>query len=188
MHRVLEIETHGSYPLKPHTIILFGILSGPPAPAIAAYFCEQMLRVLSWLTDLIADVLPNSLPIVNSATTLMESYGTLLAIAIAAGAAVSCQSKWLLCLRHFFESRNQSLGRHRTMLLASVIGIAMVAPGCLSILGSSGFAWQLTGTPEWNERLLYISFACCLVAFMPLLWLNYLLSRLLTQSPSLVKD
>jgi hypothetical protein len=179
IHRVLEQETRGAYPAKPNRVLFLSIVAGPPAPAIAAFACEQSLKLLAWLTELISEVLPNALPIVNSATNLMEIYGTLLAIAVAVGAAVSCQWQWWLSLAEFFAKQGQQLAPQRAMLSAAVIGIALAAPGSLSLLGTNGYAWQITGSPEWNERLIFIDYTCCLLAFLPLLWLNRRLTKLL---------
>jgi hypothetical protein len=172
MHRVLAAASADRFSIKPWQAVFADTLGGPLAASVAAYCCGQLLRLLDWLSNLVSDVLPNSTPIVNSALTLVDQYGIFLTIAVAAGVAVSCQARMMIALRDFLAERQQPIGRHRSLVAAGVLGIALCAPGCIYLLGVSPQGWQYSVDPSWQTRLLALSYVSCLLCFSIFGWLN----------------
>ena len=172
IHRVLRFHTEGRFAVKPLPAVILNVIGGPLAAWLSSLLCEQLLRMLNACSDLVGEVMPSSLPVINSAVNLMEQYGTLLAVAIACGAAVCCQEKIFVNVRAFLEDRHQSIGRHRSLMAAGLVGIALATPGILWLLGSSAIAWQFTGDPAWKMRLELISYACATLSFGILIWIT----------------
>jgi hypothetical protein len=184
IHRVLAFHTQGTYAIKPLPAVILNVIGGPLSAWLASLLCEQLLRALNASSDLIGEVMPSSLPVINSAVSLMGQYGTILAVAIACGAAVCCQEKIFVTLRAFLEDRHQSIGRHRSLVAAGLLGIALATPGVLWLLGSSAIAWQFTGDPGWKMRLEIISYACASLSFAILIWMTSRLRAAVSAPPN----
>jgi hypothetical protein len=172
IHRNLSRHSNGAYPIKPLQAVIFTLLSIPSGAWLASYLVSGLSTVLNKISDLVGDVLPSSLPIVQSGIMLMDQYGALLGIAVAFGTAVSCQLRMTVALRETMAAHNQRLGRHRSMVAAGMLGVMLSAPGCLWMLGNSSIVWRMTSDPGWETRLFIASYACVFFSFGMLAWLN----------------
>jgi hypothetical protein len=172
IHRNLSRTSNGTYPIKPAQAAAFTLLCIPSGSWLATQLVNGLSTVLNKLSDLIGDVLPSSLPIVQSGIMLMDQYGALLAIAVAFGTAVSCQLRMIVPLRDTIAAHNQRLGRHRSMVAAGMLGVMLSTPGCLWMLGNSSIVWRMTSDPGWETRLFIASYTCVFFSFAILAWLN----------------
>jgi hypothetical protein len=165
IHLVLARETNNLHPVKPGSALLLNLLAGPVAAFVASQICTSATRIALQLDDLVAEVMPNCLPIAHSAVMLLQHYGVYLAVAMACVAGVFFQMKAVKYLRRFVESRSEWTGRNLTPLAAAVLGVSLVAPGCLWLLGTASTAPHWAQALDSRQGIYMLAFACCFLAF-----------------------
>lgn len=177
IHCRLYNASNGTYAFRPWLPTALSMAAGILAPPAISLAMNEILQFMPRVSDLIGDVLPNALPIANSAITLLENYGTMFAVAVAVSFSVCMQWKIMLALRAFLAARELPLGRHRSSIAAAVLGMCLSIPGCLFILGANGILWAFTLEADWHNRVLLAGFACCCASYLILGWINKRVSQ-----------
>lgn len=179
IHQVLARETSNTYPIKPGNALFLNVIAGPIAAAIAWQVCCAATRLLLQVDDLIGEVMPDCLPIANSAVMLLQQYGTYLAVTLACAIGVFCQMKEFAGLRNFLSSRSAGAGFNLAAIAAPVVGVSLVAPGCLWLLCTASAAPNWVYEIDFRQHSLAFAYVFCLAAFAMLAVINHQLAAAL---------